>query len=368
MPEKLPVPPLESIQLLTQDVGSTFQGKMNSVVVALRNALIAFNAQIDAAETASQQVEPAPEDVALEGINNTYKMTPLRSAQMIEKLLTDATADEAEALAGTSDKLITALLLDLVLEWRLGTAGNLGTAAQRNVMPSLTDKSIPNALMPLGAFGWGQQADTFNGNLNDAPFGFCIAGAGAANNYFGQNSFLLTISADPASTRKRQMLFRFDSTNQVERFFNGSSWSGWDIAYSSFNVVGTVSQSGGIPTGALLQWGVTPTGLFFRFFGGLQICLHKITGVGYAQSDYGGHYSGNQSWTYPAAFVDTPRVFYTSSGLTTTNGTACWPLSVPRLTSSPPGLNADNGFYVMFSQAGGFTASIDCLAIGRWHS
>ncbi|KOO57275.1 hypothetical protein WH43_14380 [Rheinheimera sp. KL1] len=155
MPEKLPVPPLESIQLLTQDVGSIFQGKMNSVVVALRNALIAFNAQIDAAETASQQVEPAPEDVALEGINNTYKMTPLRSAQLIEKLLTDATADEAEALAGTSDKLITALLLDLVLEWRLGTAGNLGTAAQRNVMTSPTDATTPDALMPRGAFGVG---------------------------------------------------------------------------------------------------------------------------------------------------------------------------------------------------------------------
>lgn len=146
MPEKLPVPPLESIQLLTQDVGSTFQGKMNSVVVALRNALIAFNAQIDAAETASQQVEPAPEDLALEGTNNTYKMTPLRSAQLIEKLLTDATADEAEALAGTSDKLITALLLDFVLLIRLGTAGNLGTAAQRNVMTSLEDSSFDSLL------------------------------------------------------------------------------------------------------------------------------------------------------------------------------------------------------------------------------
>ena len=165
MPEKLPVPSLESIQLLTQDVGSVFQGKMNSVVVALRNALIAFNAQIDAAETASQQVEPAPEAIALEGANNTYKMTPLRSAQLIEKLLTDATADEAEALTGTSDKLITALLLDLVLEWRLGTTGNLGTAAQRNVMASPTDATTPDALMPRGAFGFGS---TYQGGV-DTP-------------------------------------------------------------------------------------------------------------------------------------------------------------------------------------------------------
>lgn len=161
MQEKLPVPPLESIQLLTQDVGSVFQGKMNSVVVALRNALIAFNAQIDAAETASQQVEPAPEDVALEGTNNTYKMTPLRSAQLIEKLLTDATADEAEALAGTSDKLITALLLDLVLEWRLGTAGNLGTAAQKDAVANSLDLT-PGRLLALGASGPQLGADVFH--------------------------------------------------------------------------------------------------------------------------------------------------------------------------------------------------------------
>lgn len=336
MPEKLPVPPLESIQLLTQDVGSVFQGKMNSVVVALRNALIAFNAQIDAAETASQQVEPAPESDALEGTNNTYKMTPY--------------------------------LVDLVLAYRLGTEGSLGDAAQRNVMSSLTDRSNLNALMPLGAFGWGQQADTFTGNLNDAPFGFCIAGAGAANNYFGQNSFCLTIDGDPVSTRKRQMLFSFGGTNRVERFFDGSTWGNWSIVYNSANVVGPVSQSGGIPTGALLQWGVTPTGLFFRFFGGLQVCFHRINSVPYSTSDNGAHYSSNQSWTYPAVFIETPRVAYTVSGLTTTTGTGCWPTSVARLTIAPPGVSADSAFYVLFSQAGNYTASVDCIAIGRWHS
>lgn len=42
-----------------------------------------------------------------------------------------------------------------VLDVRLGTSGNLGTAAQRPAMTSLTDVTTPNALMPRGAFGLG---------------------------------------------------------------------------------------------------------------------------------------------------------------------------------------------------------------------
>lgn len=41
------------------------------------------------------------------------------------------------------------------LNTRLGTTGNLGTAAQRPVMTSLTDSTTPDALMPRGAFGLG---------------------------------------------------------------------------------------------------------------------------------------------------------------------------------------------------------------------
>jgi hypothetical protein len=247
MPEKLPVPSLESIQLLTQDVGSVFQGKMNSVVVALRNALIAFNAQIDAAETASQQVEPAPEAIALEGANNTYKMTPLRSAQLIEKLLTDATADEAEALAGTSDKLITALLLDLVLEWRLGTAGNLGNAAQRNVMTSLNDTTTPDALMPRGAFGLGVATAAENWNTAEAVSKFRSGATGSplgATNVIG---FRSAIGADNY----------VDYAARDNRFFGRTMHNGaqqpWQEFFTKRNILGAVSFAAGVPAGSVFD-------------------------------------------------------------------------------------------------------------------
>lgn len=48
--------------------------------------------------------------------------------------------------------------------------------------------------------------------------------------------------------------------------------SGAEQAYRRGNIVGTVSQSGGVPTGALIEYGSNANGDFWRFAGGLQIC------------------------------------------------------------------------------------------------
>lgn len=281
MPEKLPVPSLESIQLLTQDVGSVFQGKMNSVVVALRNALIAFNAQIDAAETASQQVEPAPEAIALEGANNTYKMTPLRSAQLIEKLLTDATADEAEALAGTSDKLITAMLLDLVLEWRLGTTGNLGTAAQRNVMTSLTDTATPNALMPREAFGLGQIATRRAPQLDDVFFNSFSSTPATWNNspYPGidanNQGAAITLKHEDQTYWWNLWFGLGREEIRFRRIAAGIAGS-WRTLYQNSNIVGVVSHSAGMPTGGILYYGENPTGKYLLLADGTGFWWKRV--------------------------------------------------------------------------------------------
>jgi hypothetical protein len=60
------------------------------------------------------------------------------------------TAAQRNAGTGTAD-----LPDNAQLNTRLGTTGNLGNAAQRNVMNSPTDTTTPDALMPRGAFGVG---------------------------------------------------------------------------------------------------------------------------------------------------------------------------------------------------------------------
>ncbi|KPP86569.1 MAG: Protein of unknown function (DUF2793) [Rhodobacteraceae bacterium HLUCCO07] len=82
-----------------------------------------------------------------------------------------------------------------------------------------------------------------------------------------------------------------------------------DFAYSPGNLLGTVSQSSGDPTGAVIERGSNSNGEYVRFADGTQICWYDLNvgkiddggGTGTRDDPY---YSANVSWTYPAAFVD----------------------------------------------------------------
>lgn len=52
--------------------------------------------------------------------------------------------------------------------------------------------------------------------------------------------------------------------------FNGV-WSPWNRFYTHSSILGTVSQSGGVPTGALIEYGSNASGEYWRYAGGMQI-------------------------------------------------------------------------------------------------
>lgn len=89
--------------------------------------------------------------------------------------------------------------------------------------------------------------------------------------------------------------------------------------------VGTVSQSGGVPTGAIIERGSNANGEYIRFADGTQICTATLT-MNAAGSPVGGIYiSGNVTWTFPAVFAAAPSVsglpnspsFWTTAGAST---------------------------------------------------
>ena len=64
--------------------------------------------------------------------------------------------------------------------------------------------------------------------------------------------------------------------------------------YKQSNILGTVSESGGVPTGAIMERGSNDNGEFVKFADGTMICLGVTPqGTGSTKS-------------YPAAFVSTP--------------------------------------------------------------
>ena len=77
------------------------------------------------------------------------------------------------------------------------------------------------------------------------------------------------------------------------------------------NILGTVSQSGGVPTGAIIERGSNANGEYVRFADGTQICTHRQMSSS----------SSNATWTYPAEFAPgkTDCLMGTATPMTGTN-------------------------------------------------
>lgn len=79
--------------------------------------------------------------------------------------------------------------------------------------------------------------------------------------------------------------------------------------YRKQNILGTVSQSGGFPTGAIIERGSSANGEYVRYADGTQICWREFSSQNVAANSAG----STQTWTYPAGFSVAPVV----------TGTAC---------------------------------------------
>jgi hypothetical protein len=75
------------------------------------------------------------------------------------------------------------------------------------------------------------------------------------------------------------------------------TWAPYKTAFHRGNIVGTVSQAAGVPTGAIIQRGSNVNGEFVRFADGTQICTLTLKTTHSANTtlfSYG--------WTYPSPF------------------------------------------------------------------
>jgi hypothetical protein len=118
--------------------------------------------------------------------------------------------------------------------------------------------------------------------------------------------------------------------------------------FTRLNIIGEVTQSGGVPTGALIEIGSGSNGAYLRLAGGLQVCWHNLTTST----------SAGVIWTFPKPFVNT------SIRILGTGRTASFNLS-PAATN----VTATQAEIGSFNSANGRVAnSTDLLAIGFWHT
>lgn len=188
------------------------------------------------------------------------------------------------------------------------------------VTESPTD-ATDGKLLKVGDFGIGVAAD-YTGSLDNIDVTsfrtiFGITSTGGPDTFDGSSAVatVTTIYRDADYASQLFVGARGTFSNKVYvRIRDAGVWQDWDEIYHQSNVVGTVSQSGGVPTGAIIERGSNVNGEYAKFADGTLICTSEIanTSAAIGTALQGGYRSDIYNWTFPTAFISRPTV---SSGI-----------------------------------------------------
>lgn len=196
------------------------------------------------------------------------------------------------------------------------TGSVTGTAVQ-----SGPGDTTAGRLMPVGAGGVMGPAL----NLGSADSFDTVAGGA----FFGNTSGASVPSAVPVAGQSHAGLLSRGNVNRALQIVanltgtparlwwrrQNTAWEAWHHIFDSANAVGTVSQAGGLPTGALIERATNANGTYIRFADGTQICTSQALLGDVTTAVGSGFRSDVILWTFPAVFSST-------SGLTVVAGGA----------------------------------------------
>jgi hypothetical protein len=116
------------------------------------------------------------------------------------------------------------------------------------------------------------------------------------------------------------------------------------------NIVGTVSQSGGVPTGAIIEQGSNANGSYIKFADGTLICTHSYqAGNATTITSFG-------TFTFPATFSSLTGLSFVCRAATSGSPAPyVYFYTEPTTTTYIP-LVASSGIYTLFLMT----------AVGRW--
>ncbi|KIC37098.1 hypothetical protein RA27_21710 [Ruegeria sp. ANG-R] len=128
-----------------------------------------------------------------------------------------------------------------------------------------------------------------------------------------------------------------------------------DYGYGPGNLLGTVSENSGVPSGAVIERGSTANGDYTRFADGTQICTATLAAVGCTTATGTLFASDTAAWAFPIAFASgsTPVLSGNGGGIGRFMG-----FDAPSETQV--------SFQVMAASSDAATLAPKAIAIGRW--
>lgn len=156
----------------------------------------------------------------------------------------------------------------------------------------------------------------------------------------------------------QQVLAGTNSPSTAIRHYFDGTWSAWGTLYHNGNVLGTVSQTGGVPTGAIIERGSNVNGEYVRFADGTQMCLCFSGSNQTSNQAIGSIFRGaaDIDLTYPVTFAASPHVISVSRYV---SGSASWGVAAD--------VGATDGIAIrLYSAVTGAVGKPGVLAIGRW--
>lgn len=230
------------------------------------------------------------------------------------------------------------------------------------------DDSTPGRLLQVGDFGLGRSAGSYSAEASLATdfrdanaFGLQTVSdenTGFPSGFAG-NSAALVVLRGASGDRGVQVLHGLgseasgsDAGLAIRAFRNSGNDGAWQIFFNTHNILGTVSQSAGVPTGALVERGNSANGSYVRFADGTQICTrsiaHDLTDI------------EPQNWDYPIPFAGAPVASFAVVG-TDAAALEAW------AENGGTGWAEASGWRTRhLSALGSATISVQLTATGRW--
>lgn len=196
-----------------------------------------------------------------------------------------------------------------------------GTNTAGTIQSEASD-STADALLKVGAFGLGSTDLPTVANIDTAtiPSGLYQTLGTESGTFPSGVSDIGILQVEVRNSTNSgifQIYYPSASNFHLVRRYDGSAWTSWRSIYNASNVLGTVSQSSGVPTGALFETGATGNNRYVRTADGLQMCYRNDFSLTFASA---AELTG--TWTFEAAFSSNPTTFISLPGASGSYGGA----------------------------------------------